>query len=170
MFSELPKLLGRDFAIGFFLPVMLFLIVTNALFDAFDQSAAIAVFSQQSPLVDAALAVLVAWIGAVLLVSVNYEVYRFLEGYGRFNPLRLLGFAETKRYRNLRRLLEENKTKRDTLKKQEQEIPGEIVKQQIRLTREAADSFPDDEKWLLPTSFGNTIRAFEVYSSTFAQF
>lgn len=24
--------------------------------------------------------------------------------------------------------------------------------------------FPDDERWLLPTSFGNTIRAFEVYS------
>ena len=30
--------------------------------------------------------------------------------------------------------------------------------------QKAAVRFPDDERWLLPTSFGNTVRAFEVYS------
>jgi hypothetical protein len=164
MFSELPKLLGRDFAVGFFLPVVLFLFVSDALFGAFGRSAEILVFTQQSPLVDAALVVLVAWIGAILLLSVNYETYRFLEGYGRYNPLGLLAGRERARYGKLQAAIQRNRATRKQLREQGQPIPKAVTDEQTRLYREAADRYPDSESFVLPTSFGNTIRAFEIYS------
>ena len=38
-----------------------------------------------------------------------------------------------------------------------------LVKKRNKLLREFVERFPDEERWLLPTSFGNTVRAFEVY-------
>lgn len=44
------------------------------------------------------------------------------------------------------------------------EIPQHIKQKRNQLLIRLANRFPDDERWLLPTSFGNTIRSFEVYS------
>jgi hypothetical protein len=41
-------------------------------------------------LVEATLAIFITWIAGILLMVLNREVYRFLEGYGKYNPLQLL--------------------------------------------------------------------------------
>lgn len=46
---------------------------------------------------------------------------------------------------------------------QGREFPDDRLMKRNRLKLEIVESFPDQERWLLPTSFGNTIRAFEVY-------
>src|SRR5262245_57914640 len=90
MFSELPKLFDRNFAIAYFLPVGLFMVASAWLLNAIGDWSKIATIFTGNTLFDATLAVFAAWIVGILLLVLNREIYRFLEGYGGYNPLQLL--------------------------------------------------------------------------------
>lgn len=162
MFGKLPDLFGRDFAIGFFLPVALFLLsslhLSSVYAISFLQNLAISADSQVDNLFGTITFALLSWLGATLLLAFNKQIIRVLEGYGKTNPLRLATWLQRRRYRYIHKQI---------VRLQEQKELGELSAleaiKHINLMREAAIMFPDNESFVLPTSFGNVIRAFEVY-------
>jgi len=158
MFSELPKLFDRNFAIAYFLPVSIFLVISAWILERVGYWAKISALFTGNTLVDATLGIFVAWIGGILLMVLNRDIYRFLEGYGKYNPLRWFEI----------RTKEEFIKKDDRLKwlDDEYEKPGftdELKKERTELMEEMAQRYPDQVDFVLPTAFGNALRAFEVY-------
>jgi hypothetical protein len=159
MFSELPKLFDRNFAIAYFLPVSIFLAVNAWVLDKVGYWAKIsAQLTGDNALINATLGVLIAWIGGILLMVLNRDIYRFLEGYGKYNPLRWF----------------ENKAKAEFIKKEQRltwldeeyskpAFTADLRKERTELMEELAQRYPDQVDFVLPTAFGNALRAFEVY-------
>ena len=161
MFSELSKLIGKNFAIGYFVPVVVFLSVllpTIQLLGDFELP--YQKVGQDLALLTSLVA-LAIWLVAIVLVGFNKLIYRALEGYGVLNPLQFFHFIE--------------KTQFGKLKAEFEVLYAKVVNSEggrnserdrsrlARLGQRLSQRYPDDERWLLPTSFGNTIRAFEVY-------
>ena len=158
MFSELPKLFDRNFAIAYFLPVSLFMIASIWLLRTAEYWQKVDSLLTGNTLFDATLAVFTAWILGIMLLVLNREIYRILEGYGKYNPLRLF----------------ENRVKQDFKKKIDRlawldkeyakaSFTEELLKERTKLVQELALRYPDRSSLLLPTVFGNVLRAFEVY-------
>ena len=102
MFGELPKVFDRDFAIAYFIPVAAFLAASLQLLSGFGLVPGLETQLQQNLAIGITVIGLVSWLTGVLLMAINREIYRTLEGYGRFNPARLLGFLEKCRFQRLR--------------------------------------------------------------------
>jgi co-chaperonin GroES (HSP10) len=97
-----------------------------------------------------------SWMLGILFMATNREFYRFLEGYGPVNPLRLAGFIEGRRYRRLSRRRDQLKAKRPNLSVREKKRLADVAYCLVQ-------NFPR-ERSLMPTRFGNIIRGFEEYS------
>jgi hypothetical protein len=156
MFSELPKLFDRNFAIAYFLPVSLFMVVSTWLLNSFGYWSNIATIFTGNTLFDATLAVFAAWIVGILLLVLNREIYRILEGYGNYNPLKLF---ESRTQKNYKKKVE----RLDWLDENFASLTAEQRSERTKLMKELVKSFPDQEGLILPTAFGNVLRAFEVY-------
>lgn len=159
MFGELPKLLARDFAIGYFLPAAVFLAATFGLIAGFGLFHSLLSLANTDLLIGTTIVGLTSWIISVILLAANLSIYRIMEGYGRMNPAHLWGKVERKRYKRLQK---------DILNLNNHIAQGKKFSHELQvkldsLMKKAAERFPDEEHWLLPTAFGNTIRAFEVY-------
>ena len=164
MFAELPKLIDRDFAVGYFLPVAAFIGSSLGLLSAFGLLPLIALFIQADTLIGVTVIGLIAWLGSIALLAANRDITRFMEGYGKYNPVRLIGLIERWRYRRMKSELSKLDEEYRLRLSLNEEFPLERSLKRNRLLRELAERFPDQEQWLLPTAFGNTLRAFEVYS------
>ena len=162
MFGELPKLLGRNFAIAFLLPVTLTLILGVLIWDSYTTSDIISWFLSDL-VVGTTAAGFVCWLVSVSLLVTNRELYRVLEGYGRLNPIRLFGFLEKARYESLLGAIAAAKEKKEAYRKKGQPLPASLRLLRNQLQENLAEGFPDKSELLLPTAFGNTMRAFETY-------
>lgn len=207
MFSELPKLFDRNFAIGFLLPAIIFIIISSrplADIGLFPKSYSF----EKEILTITTITALMSWLCGIFLLVINRDIYRLLEGYGKLNPAQAFAFIERRYYRRVCQKLAniDNENKKLNEKLTEINIKFEMLEKELSLIdigstikrtqdgiketiREAekekrkiqkallkntnkkiefallkSERFPDDEDWLLPTAFGNTIRAFEVYS------
>lgn len=160
MFSELSKIFGKDFTIGYMLPAVLFVLACwGALFH----------FDLRIPMLEALIKelttstiflVLTSWLLGIVLVALNNSIYKIFEGYGRFNPAQFFSFLERRRYKRLNESIASLETE---WKCKGNAFPLTKIKEVGELMEERAKTFPDDELWLLPTGLGNRIRAFEVY-------
>lgn len=163
MLGELPKLFGRDFAIGYVLPVAGFVGSSLGLLALFSLTSTVLAFLQADLLVGASVLGLGSLFLAVFLLGMNRSLLMLFEGYGRFNPLRVLLRVKRRRYAQLRKRIAQTDGEYRRLVDQGLAIPPVLDSDRIRLQQEAGESFPDNEAWLLPTALGNTIRAFETY-------
>lgn len=165
MFSELPKLFDRDFAIGYLLPAAWFVAANVAMKDVFGLYRDLFPYILAKPsdyaLNFAILGFSSLLVGILLLVT-NYEIYRFLEGYGTHNPLRLWQGVETSRYKRFQHKLDLIKQDRRWYKERGQELPEHDESLRTRYLWQEKVAFPP-ANYLLPTAFGNIIRAFELY-------
>ncbi len=158
------------------MPSLLFSLLSTGIFRAYDlQSKApskikvisINVFdwfqnSGTEALINASLLILIAWIGGIILVAINRELIRFAEGYGSFNPFNLLHCLEKRRFDRIDKKVEDLDNEMT-----ECEEKGEVFsldsKKKLRIkSLLLVERFPSKE-FLLPTSFGNIMRAFETY-------
>lgn len=156
MFSELPKLFDRNFAIAYFLPVSLFMVASSWLLKATGYWIKIRSMATGNTIFDATLAVFASWIIGILLLVLNREIYRVLEGYGKYNPLKLFkGRAQREFARKSQRL--------KWLDTHYANLATEFRLERMELMKELVESYPDKEELILPTAFGNALRAFEVY-------
>ena len=101
MFAELPKLFDRNFAIGFFLPFALSMAASLVLIDYYGLSQVLLPTLQQDLIVGGTVYGLVSWLGGILLLVTNHDLYRFFEGYGRYNPLRIFIRLELTRFHRI---------------------------------------------------------------------
>jgi hypothetical protein len=166
MFDKLPELFDQNFAVGYFLPASTFVIFTLLLWNGFGLLPIILTIdstSQSDVLVKTATIILISWLGGILLLAINGDVFKLLEGYGRFNPFNLLGFLENHRYKKLQNNIAKLDEKYLSCISQGQRFPTHLRLMRNRLMHTFAERFPAEEYGLLPTSFGNTVRAFEVY-------
>lgn len=159
MFSELPKLFDRNFVVGYLLTAAMFAIATYGLLEVLDAWPGLTETINKGLAEGTTILALASLLGAVLLLATNREIYRLMEGYGRFRPARLLSWIERRRYRKVCKELKELQRPHTGNKLTP---PTDQARLEF-LTRYMAERFPDDERWLLPTAFGNTVRAFEVY-------
>jgi len=160
MLGSLPKLIGRGFVLGFLLPAALFCLYLQVL--AITLPGLPSLESQLDAL-KLAPVVLLSLVLAVLLMAVNRMIVRTLEGYGALNPLRIL--APFRRYHFRKRIapLFEEAARIERARQAGSEAKPKFQGFALSLSR-ATEAYPDGEDWVLPTKFGNTMRACEVYS------
>jgi len=171
MFGKLPELFGRDFALGYLLPAAVLLAAGTGITDLFGTTR---IYEQWNQLlsgtvaVDArssfwiAVAVAALWAAAAALLALNIPIIRLLEGYDGWNPLNILMLWPLGRFDRLQREIAgvedaiRNETEPDTRKALNRAYGG--------LLKRRAAEFPEARHLVLPTMFGNTVRAFERYA------
>jgi hypothetical protein len=162
MLSSLPKLADRSFIFGFFLPTLLFTIVALVLFRDYSIAKTLLQDLAAKELTKAAYVLLMVWVMGIALLTLNRPLYRFLEGYTFPSWL-----AEWLKARNRKRLQDEldeiDSLFRRAAAEGEQFPKTDRWRYRI-LKRDTARSMPSTVMDVLPTDFGNAIRAFEFYS------
>jgi hypothetical protein len=156
MLSSLPKLADRAFILGTFLPTLLFAIILSLELWGYDVASGWLAASTAKDLGQAAILILSVWAIAVVLLMLNQPLYRLLEGYSFPNWL-----AEPLKERHRRRF---KKLLDEARKLYENEENTAVERDRYRRLRlELFKWMPATEKDILPTRFGNAIKAFEVY-------
>jgi len=163
MFGELPKLFDRNFAVGFFLPVAIFITLSGVILSPYVFQVEISSFLEINLLVGTTVLGLLSWVGGIVLLAVNRDLYRFMEGYGTYNPMKLFGWFERNRYRATVEELEKLDDEYLDCIEAKKEFPAQSRKKRNKLMRRLAEEFPDQEELLLPTPFGNVLRSFETF-------
>jgi hypothetical protein len=165
MISKLPEILGKYFIVGYFVPSLLFVLyaigITKILalsFNNFNFSLI------KVDLISSSISIsLLAFFIGVILLSINKEIIRIFEGYGKLNPFQLLIRFEVYKYKKAIQELDKLNENFKFYKSQNKNVPLTVIQKRNNLLIKLAKRFPDDERWLLPTSFGNIIRSFETY-------
>lgn len=161
--GEFNKILGRDFIIGHLLPALLFLIGSSFCFSSAGVPQAWLKLNLDEPLKEGAFLLLVGFGFGVLLQGVNREMFRILEGYWP-NRLRTpLSNYQRSEFLKLKATVDQLLHNRAT---EERENPGKPFSQREKLMESShrlALQFPSRVDLVLPTTFGNTVRAFEDY-------
>ena len=163
MFAELPKLFDRNFAIGFFLPFALAAAASLYLLDCYGLSGIILTTLQEDLIVGGTIFGIFCWLGGILLLVTNRDLYRILEGYGKFNPSRLFTWLEQARYRHLHNEIKKLDVEIRKYLDASLEVPKELKTKRNHIKIELVERFPDRDRLIPLTPFGNTLRAFETY-------
>jgi hypothetical protein len=167
VFGELPKIFDRNFVIAFFLPAAIFVVSSIGLFAGFGLFPSLISFLRTDVLQGATTLGIASWLLGVLLLVLNYSIYRVLEGYGKYNPIRYLKKYERRRYNKLQRAITRLRAeiREADASGEEEKVLVELENKRDALLRKKAEEFPSDPSRLLPTAFGNALRAFEDYPS-----
>jgi hypothetical protein len=175
MLSSLSKLADRNFVVGFFLPALLALVASAWAFPGVEALAPLRTLSATGKsLTDLVYLALVVWAAALVLAMANHTLYRLLEGY--LPPMSWLWplYAWHRwRFRRLRSKLDEVDGERAKLAAQvprsEKEKAAQAARSMAlarragRLFTKSLTRYPTFEAEVLPTKFGNAVKAFEVY-------
>ncbi len=156
MFGDLPKIFDRNFIVGYLLPSSAFLAVSLGVIHEWDfltlivsaPGVAFAIFS---------------FVLGIMLVGANRSITRLLEGYDQRNPVRILKCLQLAKFRSLRQKLSELDGEYKKYRDEGVAVPPEILDARTHLMTRLAERFPDQEKFVLPSAFGNAMRAFETY-------
>jgi hypothetical protein len=149
MISSVSKLVDKTFVLGFLLPALIAIIAALAILGCPASLHGVCDIKATSSFVDLTYGAVVVYAVGVLLLTVNYRLYRILEGY---DPP--FSWCSALRARHVARL--QRATDRIALMDEGDEDSSTA-------TCEMLTSYPRSEDDVLPTSFGNHIRAFEVY-------
>ena len=165
MISGFTELFGKKFIIGFFSPAVMFALVSLSLTSIFGQTNLDLLASISSPtsIWAASVGLFGIWIIGVILMTLNRILIRLLEGYGLLEKTPLLKWQRF-RFKRLQKQISDIKKKRNTEKKEQGEVSPDTRKRYIKLLTRRRYNFPSNPGHILATSFGNVIRAFEVYS------
>lgn len=163
MLGEVSRIFDRNFAIGFFLPSAILFSLSAILLNLFVFKVDVTTFQETTWLVLATVLGLLSLVGGIVLMAINRDLYRCLEGYGAYNPLRLFGWFEKKRFRDTLREYDELEEEYQRCLAEGRVFPLKFEQRQTGLAIRLADEFPDKEEFLLPTPFGNVLRSFESF-------
>jgi hypothetical protein len=163
MNTELNKLLGRDFLIGFLLPSLVFLVTTSLSWSHAGQPLAWLKLNPEDPFKETAVLAMVAFALAVLLQAINRELFRLLEGYWPPRLRKPLSQYQQKCFRELHCKVADLMAARAAHDTEDSGTPFPQRAELIELSEQAAGRFPSEESLVLPTTFGNTARAYEDY-------
>jgi hypothetical protein len=162
MLSSVPKLVDKNFVVGFIIPVLLGAVGILALLrdlepfrSVYDSMAKADDFPKLT------IVILLLWTAAIVLMIMNNALYRMLEGYvGPFNR-RAWRDRLAEQYAADRQRL---KTTYEIITNPRVWVSPELKRDYYRDARQFCDSWPSRHHLVLPTRFGNVIRAFETYA------
>ncbi|PDT87856.1 hypothetical protein CO669_23605 [Bradyrhizobium sp. Y36] len=161
MLSSLPKLADRNFIIGFFVPTLLAALIALWIFRDLDSPRLIyeAVWKEKK-WEEITVFALSVWVFAMLLMLINHQLYRVAEGYA--GPMAWIG---NKRLSQRRKALIDE---REELVKKEPDEPDLEARTLLSKRIDSIDQtlssyYPHADFPVLPTRFGNAVRAFESY-------
>jgi hypothetical protein len=164
MFSYLPKLFDRNFAVGYVFPCSLFLIASYQIIRRLSNLGWFVKFASSDVTTRATTFLTIAAALATLLAFANTFLIRRLEGYGwPFNILPKLKIYQVQKYRDILFKLEDYEENWDMFVAAGADTLGTTRHIRDQLLRRLILYFPDSETGILPTSVGNVIRAFEIY-------
>jgi len=164
LFGELPKLFDRDFAIAYFLPSAAFSAVTYWIVLKFNLAHVVFAFSAESFLKDIASFGLVSLFGGIILLIANRGILRLFEGYWPLRMGQRLNWIERRHFRKLQRENAESDSQIESYELRGLPFPRELQEKRNKIKFLLPRRVPHSEHLVLPTSFGNTYRAFEAYS------
>jgi hypothetical protein len=161
MLSTLPKLADKAFVIGFLIPSVLFFAAVVFLFsDTRWAGSLLDGFHDKGNLRTLVYAVIAVAGLAFLTLLFNQLFYRIIEGY-EWPVSKMSRAREMRRFRS-------DQDQLDSLGEEWNRLgdsfPAEKRRKYSALEREIVSKFPSKPHLILPTRFGNAIRAFEVYS------
>ena len=148
MAAGLAKLLEKAFVLGYVMPAIVFLTTLIALYGC-PATVCDATKPETNPFAELTYAALAVYFIAIVLLILNYGLYRLFEGY--LPPISWLGFAKTFHQQRLR---DRQKAIADL---GDDDPRADVLEWQLR------KEYPSSEDAVLPTAFGNAVRAFEVY-------
>jgi hypothetical protein len=161
MLSSLPKLADRNFILGQLLPTLLFAVAALLLFrDQMPVEAWIDILTGKD-LGTTAFLLLGVWVVAVTTLMLNLWIYRFLEGYTF--PRWLADILKRRNGKRLQRSLRQIQTLYDQWAEQGNAFSQANLERYQTLRCNLVQWMPPRESDILPTRFGNAIKAFEVY-------
>lgn len=167
MFGELPKIFDRNFVVAYFIPASIFVLGSFGLYVVTGSFRSSTFYLREDPLIGATWLGVCAWLLGILLMVLNFSLYRFFEGYGKLNPLRAFVGLENRRFDRMQseinRLVREIKECNNY--QEDEDIILELRSQRRQLLQTRVEEFPLDVGRILPTRFGNAIRAFEDYAT-----
>jgi hypothetical protein len=181
MFNSLSKLADKSFVLGFFLPAFICTVAIVALtrdlppLDAFLRD-----WTQQKTFANLTVTLLAIWTSSVLLMAGSHWMYRVLEGYAwplnsKFLRERQLERRKSHRekmrqaYQTIARTSSSSETDMaadadaDAARERDR-LEDEVRFAYMRLRRESLLEYPEQRELVLPTRFGNVLRAFEMYA------
>jgi hypothetical protein len=160
--GELNKIFEKDFVIGYAIPASAFMATTMGLLKGFGRLPGWLAIDPKDPLKDTTFVALITLVLAIVLMAINPMLFRLLEGYWFFDLGHRLNFIQRRRWRRLHGDLDA--LKKEWEKCQEEDRTFTKWAELRKLAGSAAKDFPSEESLVLPTSFGNTVRAFENYA------
>lgn len=163
MFSELPKLFDRDFAVGYFLPVACLFGALYGLLEVFHRAYLIGPLKETNILVGTTLLSLIAWLVGVLLLALNRPLYQLFEGYKWPLNTQLGKRRERMHFTRLLKQIDNAYLAAQQFRERNEAVPADLEQEQGDLLMTRAERFPYRSRDVLGTKFGNTIRAFETY-------
>jgi len=163
MFGELPKLFDRNFAVGFFLPVAIFITLSGLVLSQYGFGPDVGAYLETKLLIGTTILGISSWVGGIVLLAINRDMYRLMEGYGAYNPLKIFTWLEKRRYQRVVYKLEKLDDEYRECIAAKKEFPEKSRTKRNQIMRQLAEEFPDKEEYILPTPFGNVLRAFEIY-------
>jgi hypothetical protein len=159
MLSALPKLADRGFILGFFLPSLLFVVALLGLFSEHPAVCAVLNDLTGKDLGRATFVLVGVWLLGVLVLMVNHPLYQMLEGYTW--PLSRATGWKVHNQQRLAEVQADLRARFDRIRTEggSDEEKRDYAERTIALHR----NFPSLERRILPTAFGNAIKAFETY-------
>jgi hypothetical protein len=148
MSAGLAKLLDKAFVLGYALPALLFLTALVGVLGCPGSLCDASKSAPSNPFADLTYAVLLVYVLGVILMVLNYGLYRLYEGY--IPPTKWLW--PSKKFHQWRLTSEQKKLDR----------LGEDPRANALAWR-LGTKYPATESAILSTAFGNAIRAFEQY-------
>lgn len=161
MLSSLPKLADRNFILGTFLPTLLFTLIVLFSFSDTEPAKTWMEGLTAKDIGQAVFLLLGVWVLAVLILMLNHPFYRFFEGYTYPE------WVADRLKRRKRKYLVDSSTEINALHNrwadQGDTFASSDLNRYRALRRDLVKWMPSKESDVLPTRFGNAIKAFEVY-------
>lgn len=163
--TEITKFLDRNFMVAHLTPALILLSVIAAILEQLGliKDIPIPYNSIEDLLFFGGIVLLLAIVTGVVLLSVNQDIYRLMQGYGEYNPIKIFGWVEKRRYQKILQEVDNLDDEYRACIASKKEFPSGSRTRRNRLMLQLAEEFPDKEEYLLPTPFGNVIRSFEIY-------
>lgn len=188
MISSLSNLADRNFVLGYLLPVIMAALAAAAIFRDIPFVAGLwMAFASVDSFEKLTVALLCLWTTAVLLMAFNHQLYRFMEGY--WGPFKWIAFFQKRQDKafaddvaGIAALKQTSDTTYAALKAADAQAkltPTQAAEEAAEKAKKASDAawaaywkgiresrakFPSKPTLVLPTMFGNVLRAFETYS------
>jgi hypothetical protein len=162
LFGELPKVFGKEFLVGYFLPAAILVVAGIVSADSLGATPLLGFLNkafieadEKKLAIHLSVTLVLIWALATFLMVINFKLIRALEGYGTLNPARLL------KWRSLR-IFDKLNVRIDWISVQKPLSEIHLTERR-RLRMRLSNEFPESRHLVLPTRFGNIIRAFERY-------